>query len=139
MMIDFTTIEQGESSCYRSVCTMLIVNSEQWRDFWIKNDNVSFWFDDYLSQPKDRIPEIDFDHYNAIAVVAGEKPSTRYVTEILSVETSRAQPEDRPLISITFQCKIPQSVSLVGHAVTCPYHIIKIPRLDAEKVIFKEV
>jgi hypothetical protein len=118
---------------------MVIVNSEQWRDFWVRNDNVSYFYDDSFVAAKNCIPEIDFDYYNVIAVVAGEMPSTHYVTEILSVETSRAQPEDRPSILITFRCEIPRSVSVVCHEVTCPYHIIKIPRLDTEKVIFKEV
>ena len=139
MIIDFTTIGQGESSTYKSVCKMVIVNSEQWSDFWIIHDVTNFISDVDKAKAKDCIPEIDFDYYSVIAVVAGEKPSTHYITEILSVETSRFQPKDRPLIFITFQCKIPRSVGVVGHAVTCPYHIIKIPKLDTEKVIFKEV
>lgn len=139
MMIDFTTIRQGENSGYRSVCKMLIVNSEQWRDFWVINNDDVIFFDDYWLKTIDYIPEIDFDYYNVIVVVAGEMPTTEYVTEILSVETSSFQPQDRPSIFVTFQCKRPDSNRLECHIVTCPYHIIKIPRLDTEKVIFKEV
>lgn len=139
MMIDFTTIAQEETSCYRSVYKMLIVNSEQWSEFWVRNNDGSFLYDDSWLRAIDCIPEIDFDYYNVIVVVAGEKATTEYVTEILSVETSSSLLKDRPSILITFRCKRPDSNRLECHTVTCPYHIIKIPKIDADKVVFKEV
>jgi hypothetical protein len=141
MIIDFTTIKQGEDSCYKSVCEMAIVNSEQWSDFWQRHvEGICLINEDYEEgfSTKPLIPEIDFDRYSVIAVVAGMKPSTRYLTEILSVETTSSQSEDRPSLSIAFRCQIPRGV-LVGHMMTCPYHIIKIPKIDPDRVIFTEI
>jgi hypothetical protein len=145
MIIDFTIIKQGEDSCYKSVCEMAIVNSEQWSDFWrrhVECDRIvpDDEYNDYdIIGDKPLIPEIDFDRYSVIAVVAGMKPSTRYLTEILSVETTSSQSEDRPSLSIAFRCQIPRVNFLVGHSMTCPYHLIKIPKIDPHKVIFTEI
>jgi hypothetical protein len=134
MIIDFTTIERGEISGYTSGYKMVIVNSEQWVDFWKIHDG-RIVFEDY--QPMDHIPEIDFNCHSIIAVIM-YKGSTNYLTEILSVETSSCQSEDSSSLLITFRCQIPRSVSLVGCMNSEPYHIIKIPKIDADKVIFKE-
>lgn len=142
MIIDFTTIEQGEDSRYQSVCEMVMTNSEQWGDFRQRHvEGICLINEDYEEEfsTKPRIPDIDFDRYSVIAVVAGMKPSTRYLTEILSVETTSSQSEDRPSLSIAFRCQIPRGNFLVGHSMTCPYHIIKIPKIDPHQVIFTEI
>lgn len=147
MIIDFTTIEHGESSCYETDCKMVIVNSEQWSDFWqlhVKCECIlydDYWDDDeynnHYIEGKPRIPEIDFNYYSVIVVVI-RKPSTRYITEILSVKASSSQSEDRLSLFITFRCQLPQSVDLVGHMVSSPFHLIKIPKIDTHEAIFKE-
>jgi hypothetical protein len=134
MIIDFTTIERGEISGYTSGCKMVIVNLAQWIDFWKIHDGRIVW---EYEQAMDRIPEINFNYHSVIAVIIA-KGSTKYLTEILSVETSSCQTEDSSSLSITFRCQIPKSVSLVGCMCSEPYHLIRIPKIDADKVIFKE-
>jgi hypothetical protein len=138
MIIDFTTISQGDISGYTSDdCKMVIVNSAQWVDFWKIHDGRIIFEDESINQVMDRMPEIDFNYHSVIAVIIG-KGSTNYLTEILSVETSSDQAEDSSSLLITFRCQIPMSVSLVGCMCSEPYHLIKIPKIDADKVIFKE-
>ena len=69
------------------------------------------------------IPQIDFDRYIMIAVFTGDRGSTHYSIEILTVRYRECIPGH----------------NLVGHLVTHPYHMIIIPKIDDCNVVFEEI
>ena len=130
MSIDFTTIAQGSDSGYQSADQMVIDNSEQWLDLWQQHTSNT--------EPPPPVPQVDFTRYSVVAVFAGEKTTGGYSVEILSVETSDSETQERSAIAITVQHRQPEAGNLVTEALTYPYHIIRIPRIDGN-VVFKHV
>jgi hypothetical protein len=131
MNIDFTTIAQGTDSGYQSASQMTIDNSERWNNFWqLHTCNT---------EPPPPVPQVDFTRYSVVAVFAGEKPTGGYSVEILSAETSSSQTTDRPSLVITVQYRQPSAGDFVTEALTYPYHMIRIPKIDGHKVVFKQV
>jgi hypothetical protein len=131
MNIDFTTIARGTDSGYQSASQMTIDNSERWIGFWqLHTCNT---------EPPPPVPQVDFSRYNVVAVFAGEKPTGGYSVEILSAETSSSQTTDRSSLVITVQYRQPGAGEFVTEALTYPYHMIRIPKIDANKVVFKHV
>jgi PrcB C-terminal len=128
MNIDFTTIARGVDSGYQSASKMAIDNSERWIDLWQQHT--------YNTEPPPPVPQVDFTRYRVVAVFAGEKPTGGHSVEILSAETSGSQTQEQ--LAITVQDRQPSAGDFVTEALTYPYHMIKIPKIDG-KVVFKHV
>ncbi|MDZ8032665.1 protease complex subunit PrcB family protein [Nostoc sp. DedSLP04] len=128
MNVDFTTIARGSDSGYQSASQMVIDNSERWIDLWQQHTSNA--------EPPPPIPQVDFTRNSVVAVFAGEKPTGGYSVEILSAETSGSQTQEQ--LAITVQHRQPGAGDFVTEALTYPYHIIRIPKIDG-KVVFKHV
>lgn len=130
MNIDFTTIARGTNSGYQGASQMVIDNSEQWINFWQQHTSNA--------EPPPPVPQVDFSRDSIVAVFAGEKPTGGYSIEILSAETSGSQIQERSVIAITVQHCQPEPGDFVTEALTYPYHIIRIPKIDG-RVVFKHI
>ena len=131
MNIDFTTITQGTDSGYQSASQMVIDNSEQWSNCWqLHTDNA---------EPPLSLPQVDFTRYSVVAVFAGEKPTSGYAVEIVRAETGGSQTKERLLLAITVRHRQPKAGDFVTEALTYPYHIIRMPKIDGNKVVFKHI
>lgn len=130
MNIDFTTIARGADSGYRSVRQMVIDNSERWINLWQQHTSDT--------EPPTPVPKVDFTSHNVAAVFAGEKSTGGYSVEILTVETRNTQTIGLPSLVITVQYRQPQPGDFVTEAMTYPYHMIKIPQIDVNKVVFEQ-
>lgn len=128
MNINFRTIARGIDSGYQSANQMVIDNSEEWIDLWQQHT--------YNTEPPPPVPQVDFTSYSVVAVFAGEKPTSGYSVEILSAETSGSQTQEQ--LAITVQHRQPEAGDFVTEALTYPYHIIRIPKIDG-KVVFKHI
>jgi hypothetical protein len=128
MKIDFITIARGSNSGYQSASQMVIKNSEQWIDCWQQHTSNT--------EPPPPVPRVDFTRYSIVAVFAGEQPTGGYSVEILSVETSGSPTQEQ--LAITVQHLQPGAGDFVTEALTYPYHIIRIPRIDG-RVVFKDI
>jgi len=128
MFIDFTTIARGTNSGYQSASQIVIDNSQQWINFWQQHTSNA--------EPPPPVPQVDFTRYSVVAVFAWEKPTGGYSVEILSVQTSGYQTQEQ--LAITVQHRQPEAGDLVTEALTYPYHIIKIPKIDG-RVVFKHI
>jgi hypothetical protein len=128
--IDFTTIARGADSGYQSASQMVIDNSEQWNDLWQQHTSNA--------EPPPPVPKVDFTSYNVVAVFAGEQSTGGYSVEILTVETKNSQTKDLPSLVITVQYNQPKPGDFVTEAMTYPYHMIKIPKIDVNKVVFEQ-
>ncbi|NMG08385.1 protease complex subunit PrcB family protein [Brasilonema sp. UFV-L1] len=130
MNISFTTIARGNDSGYQSASQIMVINnSEQWIDLWQQHT--------YNTEPPPPVPQVDFTRYSVVAVFAGEKPTGGYSVEILSVETSGSQTQKQ--LAITVQQRQPGAGDFVTEALTYPYHMIRIPKIDANRVVFKDI
>lgn len=131
MNIDFTTIARGTDSSYPSANQTVLDNSEHWSNCWQLHT--------YDIEPPPPVPPVDFSRYSVVAVFAGEKPTSGYSVEILKVETSGSQTQEPEAIAISVRHRQPKAGEFVTEALTYPYHIIMIPKIDANKVVFKHV
>jgi hypothetical protein len=59
--------------------------------------------------------------------------------EILSVENGSSQTKEQGAIAITVRHRQPKAGEFVTEALTYPYHMIRMPKLDASKVVFKHI
>ena len=131
MNVDFTTIEWGTDSSYQSASKMLINTSEQWCQVWQVHT--------YNTEPPPPIPQVDFTCYKVVAVFAGEKPTSGYSIEIIRVETNDSQTKEKPSLTFTLQYCQPKAGDFVTEALTYPYHMIKVPKLDSGKIAFRQI
>lgn len=130
MNIDFTTIARGTDSGYQSASQMVIDNSERWSNCWQLHT--------YNAEPPPPVPPVDFSRYSIVTVFAGEKPTGGYSVEILKVETSGSQTKERSA-AITVRYRQPKAGEFVTEALTYPYHMIRIAKIDGNKVVFKHI
>ena len=131
MNIDFTTIARGTDSGYQNASQMAIDNSERWIALWQQHTSNT--------EPSPPLPQVDFTRYSVVAVFAGEKPTGGYSIEILSAETIGSQTQNQPSLVITVKYRQPKAGEFVTEALTYPYHMIRIPKIDSQKVVFKDV
>lgn len=131
MNIDFRTIARGSDSGYQSASQIMVIdNSEQWNDLWQQHT--------CNTEPPPPVPQVDFTRYSVVAVFAGEQPTGGYSVEIFSAETSGSPTQEQPSIAITVQYRQPKAGEFVTEALTYPYHIIRIPKIDG-KVVLKQI
>lgn len=129
MNIDFTTIARGTDSGYQNTSQMVIDNSERWLDLWQQHT--------CNTEPSPPLPQVDFTRYSVVAVFAGEKPTGGYSVEILTAQTTGSEIKNQPSLVITVEYRQPKAGEFVTEAFTYPYHMIKIPKIDGQKVVFK--
>ncbi len=129
MNIDFTTIARGTDSSYLNVRQMAIRSLRRWSKVWqLHTCNT---------EPPPPIPQVDFSCYSVVAVFAGEKPTSGYSIKVIKVETNGSQTKGLEAISISVRHRQPKAGDFVTEALTYPYHMIQIPKLDGKKIVFK--
>lgn len=129
MNVDFTTIARGTHSGYQSANQMVIDRPEQWADLWYQHTAGS--------EPPPPVPQVDFTRHSVVAVFAGEKPTGGYSVEILGVETKDFQIGNPPSLVIQVEYRQPQPGDFVTDAITQPHHMIRIPQIAVDKVVFE--
>jgi hypothetical protein len=128
MKIPFTTIAQGTSSGYQNADQLIIDTPEQWEQLW----------QEYTSDviPPVETPPINFTENSIIAVFSGEKPTSGYGVEIVSVESRATSDCDLTRLIIRVHYCFPDSIT--QDVITHPYHIIQLPQISAPQVFFEE-
>ena len=129
LQMNFTNIDRGDSSGYPLTSQMVICNQEQWEQVWQAHTSELI--------PPPSLPKIDFDCDQVIAVFAGEKQTSGYAVEIVGVETRTTGKGGYPLLVLKIRYSRPGAI--VQDIVTRPYHIIKVPRVDAIEVAVEQV
>lgn len=130
MKVNFRTIVQGAHSGYQTANHMVIDNPEEWADVWQQHAS------DIIPPPP--IPEVDFTDDQVVAVFMGEKRTGGYSVEILTVETNSSEVDDLTSLVIQVEYRQPQLGDIVQEVITHPYHIITIPQLGVNKVLFEK-
>ena len=132
MQILFTTIAQGISSGYRNADQLIIDTTKQWEQLWQEHTSDTI--------PPLETPPIDFDDNLVIAVFSGEKPTSGYGIEVVSVAIKDMQSCDCTRLIVRVQYGLPGSVS--QEVITHPHHIIQLPQIGmlqgTPRVLFEE-
>ena len=131
MQILFTTIAQGTSSGYQNADQLIIDTVGQWEQLWQEHTS------DVI--PPLKTPQIDFAKNLVIAIFSGEKPTSGYQVEIVSVETETMPDCDEARLIVQVNYGFPGLVA--QDAITHPYHMIQLPQvstLQGVKNIFFE-
>lgn len=131
MRVHFHTIARGANSGYQTASQMVIDNAEEWASVWQQHASNII--------PPPPVPGVDFTDDQVVAVFMGEKRTGGYSVEILTVETKRSEIDDLTSLVITVAYRQPKPGDIVQEVITYPYHIITIPQLAANKVLFKKV
>ena len=127
MKVDFTTIARGAHSGYQKASQMVIDSQEEWEDLWQQHASDI--------EPPPPVPQVDFTRDKVVAAFAGEKPTSGYSVEILTVETRNSQTGKLPSLGI--KVKYRQPGDAVQEVITQPHHIIRIPQIAVEQVVFE--
>ena len=118
------TLAKGTFSGIQEPTQTVVTNQAQWTDLWAK----------HVAQktPQPPAPEVNFDKETVIFVTLGRKNSGGYGVEITGVRRSGNTREI--LVSTTD----PKPGGLTIQALTAPFHIVAVPRLQ-DPVKFKVV
>jgi hypothetical protein len=72
-----------------------------------------------------------------VAVFAGEKPTTGYSIDIVSINTQPSQVNDSVSLIVKNRYHEPGENDITGDALTQPHHIVKIPKTDFANAVFE--
>ncbi|GBC98446.1 hypothetical protein HRbin17_00958 [bacterium HR17] len=95
----------------------IVTNARDWSDLWRQVHRVV--------RPAPPVPSIDFTRYTVLAVFAGQKPTGGYTIRITRV-TLQGQ---KAVVFVREE--VPERGAFVTHALTQPFHIVAVPRVNA--------
>jgi hypothetical protein len=116
--VPFFNIDKGFRSGLRERKFVVIKTANEWTELW--NSHVSG------SIPPKAPPSIDFQTEMIVAVFSGEKMTGGYDVEIIKIEEAR----QKRVLSVTIRDSKPPSDALVSQALTQPFHIVKLKRVE---------
>ncbi|MBZ1348616.1 MAG: protease complex subunit PrcB family protein [Candidatus Nealsonbacteria bacterium] len=122
--IEFQTISLRHTSGHTARKNYVIVNNDDWRSLWNKTYAILF--------PPPTAPEIDFTRYTIIAVYMGEKRKGGHRIEIVNVF------EHKDYVVVLIKETHPEPGAIATMALTQPYHIIKIQKIDKD-IVFRKM
>ena len=114
----FSTIEKGFRSEIKERKLVVIKKEKEWADLWQLHKGAF--------RPEQHIPAVDFQQEMVIAVLSGEKRTGGYGIEITRVEENL----EKSRLEVFFLETHPSPESMVTQALTQPYHIVKLNRVD---------
>lgn len=121
-LADIETIDKGEYSGIMTREQLVMESQDEWEEFWGRHTSVHV--------PAPNAPEVDFSEERGVAVFSGEKPTGGYSIEITKAEL------DEDEVTIFFEEVSPEPGQPVTEALTQPFHVIKINRIDDVPVKF---
>ena len=113
---EIKTIGKGAFGAVDQPLQVVVTNKTQWADLWTKH------IADKL--PKPEPPEIDFSKHSVIFVSAGRKTTGGYTIEVTDVRRSKDKTE------IVVTTKGPKEGGLTIQALTAPFHIVEVARIE---------
>ena len=119
--VEFQIIDEGYLSGYGEESYLVIRDETEWTDVWERHSRT------LMPTP---CPEIDFSKNMVICAFMGERRTTGY-----SISIEKIYVEDEKLYVIVVKHHPPPNAD-VGQAITYPYIIVSLERLDLE-VVFK--
>ena len=116
--ISFSTIDKGSRSAIKNRKFVVIRTGKEWEDLWQLHKKTFL--------PEQQIPLVDFKQEMVIAFFSGEKRTGGYGIEIMRVEENL----EKGQLEVFFLETHPSPNSMVIQALTQPYHIVKLKKVD---------
>jgi len=113
---EIKTIGKGAFGVIDQPLQVVVTNKTQWAELWAKHSADKL--------PKPEPPEIDFNKNTVILVSAGRKTTGGYTIEITDVRRSKDKTE------IVVTSKGPKEGALTIQALTAPFHIVEVARIE---------
>ena len=109
--ISFVSIGQGSASGIVDPREIVIQSEQEWWDLWKHH------------APSGSPPPVDFATELVVGIFAGQRPTSGYQVQVVTVERVGAE------TSVIYQIKSPPKDALVAQVLTQPFHLIRLPRL----------
>lgn len=114
--IEFQPISKGIWSGHTNAEYYVIQDRDEWTQIWSQHTKVM--------HPQDPLPEMDFSEKTIIAVFMGTHLTTGYGIEVKEIIDTGLS------IVVKVEKTYPGKRCVVGEAITHPYHIVKINKID---------
>ena len=120
---EIRTIGKGAFSAIDQPLQVVVTNKTQWAELWAKHTANKL--------PKPEPPEIDFGKNSLIMVTAGRKNTGGYMIDVTDVRRSKDKTE------IVVASKGPKEGALTIQALTAPFHIVEVARIEGPFTFIK--
>lgn len=120
--VDLTTIDKGDYPDLYSGEKLIIRDADDFARFWSRIHA------DTSNQPER--PDVDFSTEMILAVVLGERPTTGYEVEIVSINQTMNPAEP---IAVLYKEYVPGENCAVAQTLTSPYHIVKVDKVESNR------
>lgn len=119
--VEFQTLSQGTQSGIQEQTAVLIADPERWKAHWERHAKV------FVPAPPP--PPVDFDTSSLVAVHLGERRTGGYTVSIAAINREEGH------LRVTAVERRPAPGAVVTMALTQPYHIVLIPRVEPGTVL----
>jgi hypothetical protein len=113
--VPFTTLAHGSASGVVQP-TRIVVRSQ--------NDWAALWSRHVRTQSTSPPPPVDFSRDMVVALFMGERPTAGYAIEVTRIERTGAG------LTVHYRMTRPDPAALNAQALTQPFQLIKLPRVD---------
>jgi hypothetical protein len=124
--VAFVNIDKGFRSGVRERKFVVIKTANEWEELWSSHVSGSI-------SPK-ALPSIDFQTEMIVAVFLGEKMTGGYDVEIIKIEEAH----QKPVLTVTIRDTKPSPDIIVTQALTQPFHIVKLKRVELAATFVSE-
>lgn len=111
------TIARGAFSGIQEPKQLVVTNSVQWTKLW--NEHSA------LQKPAKPAPEVDFEKETVLFVSLGQKRSGGYSVEIVGTKETDGK------VEVQLRTREPKKGGFQLQAITSPFHIVAVPKIDA--------
>lgn len=122
--LEFETVSRGAYSGHPEEGRYVVNSQAEWEGLWNRTNSITF--------PVPDLPEVDFSQSTIIAVFLGQRNTGGYGIEVVEILA-----QDGGAL-VRFHKTSPPAGSFVTQALTQPYHIVKVSKVEGE-VSFEEV
>ena len=120
--VPFSTLVKGLNSGVREPAQVVIRSPNEWAAFWGRHTQAQ-------TRPPPT-PPVDFSRDMVVVLFMGERATGGYEIEVTNVERTDVG------LSIRYRTRSPDPGAMLIQALTQPFHLIRLPRIDGS-VIFE--
>lgn len=116
--LSFVNLDKGFRSGLRERKFAVIKTANEWKELWSSHMSGSI--------PPKALPSVDFQTEMIVAVFSGEKMTGGYGVEITKIEEAR----QKRVLTVTIRDSKPPADAIVTQALTQPFHIVKLEKVE---------
>ena len=114
--VPFSTLGKGINSGIRESAQVVVRSQNDWAALWSRHMRTQ------IAPPPP--PAVDFSRDMVVALFLGERPTGGYAIEVTQIERNDAG------LAIRYRTTRPDPAAMPTQALTQPFHLIKLPRVD---------